>query len=221
MIKHLQKYGHWFLIVLLLVYIYFNGEYVLVKKTENFKIDSIKVKEIIPEQKGVFENTTPQPIVVVVPSSIDPLKNTKETNEILSLIKSLQVTQDDQQRLLDIIAKKHYAQIYEDSVVSIEVKNTVENGKKTTETVNWTVKPSFIEYYQKKFTYKLKPSFTLSAGIGLDSHFNNAPDSQIRAILGFKNKKGYELQLGFTTDNRASLLLKKDLFTKYNYFRPP
>ncbi len=209
----------WIALALALLYIYTNSTFYRGTNHPEVSIDSTKVTKIIPEQTGSFQNTAPQPIVVVVPSASTPRQNTAETNQILNLIKSLQVTQADQQKLLDIIAKKTYAKTYENDTVQIEVKNTVENGKKTKETVNWKIKQSFVNYFEKTHTYRLKPKLVISAGIGINSRLDSLATPQLQALFGLKTKKGYELQLGYTTDKRASLSLKKDLFVRYA--KPP
>ena len=219
----LLKFAPWIALVFALLFIFVNSNFKIVKKDAvQVEIDSMHVTRIIPESTGSFQNNAPQPTIVVVPSQSHPQNNTAETNKILALIKALQGNQDNlaanqeqMQILLEIIAKKEYAEIYEDSIVKIQVKNTVENGKKTAETVNWTVKKSFIDYYEKKYTYKLKPKFVLSAGLGVDSYLSEEANPQLKAVVGLKNKKGYELQLGYTTDKRASITLKKDIFKIY------
>jgi len=220
--KIILQFAPYIALIAALFYIYANSSFYPGNDTPTVQIDSVKVTKPLPEKTGTFQNAAPQPTIVVLPSQQQTQNNTAETNKILALIQSLQGNQDNlaanqeqMQILLEIIAKKEYAKVYEDSIVKIEVKNTVENGKKTAETVNWKVKESFVDYYEKKYTYKLKPKFMLSAGLGVNSAIDINAEPQLEALLGFKNKKGYELQLGYSTDKRASLALKKDLFTKY------
>lgn len=169
-------------------------------------IDSTLVVKNTPQKQGNFRIEKPQPIVVVVPNN----NRDSYINSLLSELKSIKETDKQQSKLLKELALRVYEKTYKDSIVTITVKDSV-NGHLQSQNVQWTVKPQKVRYYEKKVTEKVTPRFVISAGIGLDGFEN----PQLKGVIGFKNKKGYELQLGASSNQRYSLTLKKDLFTKY------
>lgn len=175
-------------------------------------IDSVKVVKEIPQKQGAFQNKTPQPIVVVVPSNQQG--NDKYINTLLSELNSIKDAGLKRDKILEALALRVYEKKYEDSTVTITVRDSI-NGRLKSQNVNWKIKPQKVSYFEKTITHKLKPKFVFSAGLGITSRLDSLANPQLQGVLGFKSKKGYELQLGISTDKRFNLTLKKDLFTKY------
>lgn len=214
-----------YLVVLLLLYIIIKPFFVSTFSKGNqdtHTIDSVKVRKIIPEKTGSFHSEKIQPIIIYPPSLNNRSNNSNETNKILELFSSLQTGQTNLEqeqlqlkKLMEIIAKKEYKEIFEDSIVKIDVHTVVENGEKKSLSLNWKVKQSYIDYFEKTHTYKLYPKFTLSAGVGFDTKLDDLKQTNLKAILGIKNKKGFDLQFSIAPKNRYGISLKKDLFTKF------
>lgn len=209
-IKELIPYA---VIIALLIMQFLGKSFFGKSPKETITIDSTLVVKNTLEKKGEFRSEKPQPIVVVVPSQTQP-NNDAYINRLLSELSSIKETDKQQSKLLKELALRVYEKTYQDSTVTITVKDSI-NGHLQSQNVQWTVKPQKVKYYEKTITKKLKPKFTLSAGIGVASRLDSLANPQLKGIIGFKNKKGYELQLGASTDRVYSLTLKKDLFSSY------
>jgi len=178
------------------------------------KIDSILRVFETKMLKGQFKQTSPQPIINIYPSN-NPSKNSDLTNSLINEFKQIK---DDNKKLeayLKVIATKVYKNTYNDSLVTITAVDTVSNGILKSQYLDWKVKPRKVKYYEKEVVYKLKPQFTLSAGLGVTSRIDSTARPQLEALIGFKNKKGYEFIGGYSTDKQFKFILKKDIFTKY------
>ena len=175
-------------------------------------IDSVKVVKTLPQKQGTFQIKAPQPVVVVVPSNQQG--NDKYINSLMTELNSLKDAVLKKDKIVEALALRVYEKKYEDSTVTITVRDSI-NGRLNSQNVNWKIKPQKVAYFEKTITHKLKPKFTFSAGVGVTSGLDSPGNPQLQGILGFKNKKEYELQLGISTDKRFNITLKKDLFTKY------
>ena len=96
-----------------------------------------------------------------------------------------------------------------------DIYNVVENGKLISQKADWKVKEQFLETYKVFKEIRLKPKFVISTGIGINSGYTLDPKPTLKAIVGFKNKKGLELQLGYSANNRVDLIVTQDIFTKF------
>jgi hypothetical protein len=199
----------WIIIVGLIFFLFFSGGYRISKNTEVvIKTDTIVKTVIIPEKTGTFTNVKPQPIYIVPP------QDDKQLEQLYEKIANLQ---DDNQRmeyLLEQLSSKVYAKKYEDDTVSITVTDSI-NGLLRNQNVQWSVKPQKIEVKEVHTTTRIKPKWTISAGLGVSSKISLEASPTATLVLGFKNKKGTELMGGYSTDQTASIILKKDIFTKY------
>jgi hypothetical protein len=181
---------------------------------ESVKIDSI-IRVVRTEMlKGQFKQNNPQPIIVTLPSQ-NTRDNSQLTNSLIRQFKELKNNDERLESYLKVIATKVYKNTYKDSLVTITAIDTISNGALKSQIVNWVVKPQKIKFYEKTITKKLKPKFTFSAGLGITTRLDSLANPQLNGVIGFKNKKGYELQFGISTDKRYNLTFKKDIFTKY------
>jgi hypothetical protein len=191
-------------IAVLLLYI-FGQSFFSRKPIETVKRDTvIKVIEI-PEKTGTFTNSNPQPIYISQPV------NDKQLEYLYSKIADLQDENQKVNYLLSQLSTKTYNKTYSDKDVSITVTDTV-SGKLLNQDVKWTIKPQKVEVKEVTITKQVKPKFTLSVGGGV--RFNPI-NQQVYGVLGLKNAKGYELQLGVDTDKTYFIGVKKDLISKF------
>lgn len=182
------------------------------------KTDTIFRTVVIQEKKGNFKTNNPIPYNTR-PIILNGQNNTDLQNYLLKLTETIK-TQSIKDReltkqLIQALAKKEYKETKEDSIVKITVNSTVEDGKQTYLGIDYKVKKSYLKTYDTKTTIKKYPKYTISAGLGISSSLSIQAQPQIQAILGLKNKKGTEIQLGFSTDKKATIIYKKDIFTKY------
>jgi len=181
---------------------------------DEIKIDSILRVFETRLQTSKYQTNSPQPIIITIPSQ-NEADNSKLTNSLISEFKDLK---DDNKRLeayLKVIATKVYRNVYNDSLSTAIVIDTVSNGILKNQSIQIDYKPRKIKFFEKTITKKLKPKFIFSTGIGITSRLDSLANPQLKGLIGFKNKKGYELQFGISTDRQFDLSLKKDIFVRY------
>jgi hypothetical protein len=191
-------------IIGLLLYIFFSHSN-KPKQIEVIRYDTIIKTVTIPEINGNFNNPKPKPIYIKDPT------DDKELQYLHAKINELLTDVEKKDFLLSQLSTKAYNKTYSDKDVSITVIDTV-SGKLLNQDVIWTIKPKQIEVKEVTITKELKPRFVLSVGGGV---IVNPINQQLYGFLGMKNAKGYELQLGITTNKACMIGLKKDLFTKF------
>ncbi len=172
------------------------------------KTDTIFKIQTIPERQGQFQGK-PQIIYVQSPAQSS---NDDYLISLISELKQLKTESQRNTRLLQELRLRTYQKQYSDSNVTITVTDSI-HGKLQHQVVKWKIKPQKIRTYN--IVTKLKPKFTFSAGIGINSRLDSLANPQLQAILQFKNKKGTSLQFGITTDKRFSVSFVKDIFNKY------
>jgi hypothetical protein len=192
---------------------WFKGVFVNKDLSNNDKvtIDSIQKVKVIPQKQGQFYNDKPT-IIYVQPQAQQ--RTDSYLNSLISELSSIKKESDKTNKLLQELALRVYEKTYSDSTVTIKVTDSI-NGKLRNQKVTWKVKPQKIKYFETKTTIEKNPKFTFSTGLGITSKLDSTANPQLQAILGFKNKKGYELQFGYSTNKTASLIFKKDILTKY------
>ena len=207
-LKKIKEYLLILLIVILMFIVFKQGLFSpQPKENENIRVDTIYTTIEIPAKEGTFVNKKPKPIYI---------SDTTKDQYIAFLelkMNSLYTQTEKQEYLLKQLSKKAYMKVYSDTTVSITVTDSV-NGFLQYQDVKWNVKPQSIIVKEIYTTKKLKPRFTMSAGGGLESGFPKL-NPVFKGVLGFKNRNGYELLPGYSTDNRYSIILKKDIFTIY------
>jgi len=182
--------------------------FTIFKKTFKSKVKSntyIEAKTVtIPAINGTFNNQNPKPIYIKEPA------DDKELQFLHAKINELLTDVEKKDFLLSQLRTKAYNKTYSDKDITITVIDTV-SGKLLNQDVIWTIKPKQIEVKEVTITKELKPRFVLSVGGGLMYGI----EPELYGVVGVKNAKGYELQLGITTDKAYMIGLKKDLFTKF------
>jgi hypothetical protein len=191
-------------IIGLLLYIFFSHSN-KPKTKEVIRYDTIIKTVTIPEINGTFTNPKPKPIYIKEPA------DDKELQFLHGKINELLTDVEKKDFLLSQLSTKVYNKTYSDKDVEITVIDTI-SGKILHQDVIWTIKPKEIEVKEVTITKELKPRFSLSVGGGV---IVNPINQQFYGFLGMKNAKGYELQLGMTTDKGYMIGVKKDLFTKF------
>ena len=212
----LNKYWQFIIIVLMGLYIVWQGNKKGPIDKNADKIDSILRTLTIPERTGTFTQTSPQPIIITVPQqgSTDP----GLSNELLRAFADMKDDNARTRAYAEAVALKVYENKYSDSTVAITVKDSVEGGVLKHQSVDWTVKKMEAQYYEN--VYYMKPKYTISGGM----QFQTAVDStglshaQIFPKIGFKGRNGWKFEGGVNLLNTKEFMfgVEKDIFTKYN-----
>lgn len=112
---------------------------------------------------------------------------------------------------------RRYRKVYTDStgVATVTVTDSI-NGRLLGQTLDIKVKEREVKYKERVITNntitKLKPTFVISAGLTASSGIRPT----VGAEVGFKNRSGYNLELGYNNQKEITIGIKKDIFTFYN-----
>jgi hypothetical protein len=206
-------------IALILIVSFLSSSFTITRRgfQDTVKTDTIyKTRTItVPEKQGTFTNIQPQPQIVVVPI---PNNNGNYNSKLASDFAKLKSDNEKMQKYLEAIAQRVYENKYtsKDSTVTVTVKDTI-TGFLKSQQVDFNIKERPIEIVEKeiKTTITKYPKFSLSAGLGVSTGNFINPAPSLSANIGFRNKKGWELIMSGDTNKNFSLILKKDIFTKY------
>lgn len=203
-------------IVLMGIYIsYMHNTTTIPGSVNDDRIDSILRVVSIPRIEGTFILPAPEPIYIKVPQ-----KGSTNTGMSDEMLKAFQELKDDNAKTrayAKVIALKYYEKIYQDSVVTITVKDSIEGGNLVYQEVDWVFKEHKVKFYEN--IYYMKPKFTLSVGAQLQSGGDEiGSNPQLFFTLGVTNKKGWKYTGGINVleKNEYMIGLEKNVFTKYN-----
>lgn len=176
------------------------------------KIDSTKVKIVIPKDSGQFVSKNPKPIIkkVLVSDSL------KYQTLIKNLSKKLNKTVDSLDLLKELLAAKQiraYKKTYEDSSIIATVYEKVE-GKLLERRFSYVKKPQKITYYNKTTTIEKYPDYAFYLGLNFQAqHLFEKP--AIGLNLSYQNKAGNILTFGYNSNEYWMLDYKFRIFVKH------
>lgn len=164
------------------------------------------IQVIIPEQKGstgeVVVNPT-NPITVVIPEKGEIIVDDTWRQEYLNAKDSITRLN----KYLQAIQIKDTAITFVNND-TIEIKGDLQTrGQLTKYKVDYTIKEKIFEYTPKEIIRRPKLSMSLESSAGIPT----APNSNfsMQGKLGLENKRGEALLVGYDTENRVWLGLRK------------
>lgn len=216
LVQFLNKYWTLLVIAGLIIFIVISKNKEVPTNKSQDRIDSILQVLVTKKIDGTFVQPQPQPIIITIPQSGS--NNPGLSNDLLKAFESMKDDNAKTRAYAEAIALKVYENKYQDTTVSIIVRDSVEGGKLTNQEVKWTVKPQKVKYYEN--IYYMKPEFVISAGMQFQTRVDTAGFSheQIFPKLGYKGRNGWKFEGGVNILNPKEYMIgvEKDIFTKYN-----
>lgn len=206
----LKKLLPWIVIGGLLIFIFLN------KSCEGN--DTTQPKQDTTERDTVYvTKTIPGDTITITQTEFVPVGE----EENVKLKKTVEELKNDKERLEYLLAEltiKTYDTTYSFNRGSLQISDTVQG---TLLGRYWNLKLDPIEYEEKIITNTITkyPKFAVTGGlgVGIETDFKYTfEDPYVGVYLGFRNRKGYTFEAGYTTNYQLQLKLSKDLFIQYD-----
>lgn len=187
---------------------------------DSIEVDSTKVTVKLPERSGSFEARESLQPVIINNYLRDPgATNSQQYAKLIAdLEKKYNVKVDSVtilKELLEAKKEREYVEKFEDSAIVGTVSSTTQGFLKS-QAFDYTIKPSLYSYWEKEYTKKIKPVFSVYLGGQIQAEYEDIEGSAFQVNLGLQNRKGDIFELGVSTDKRINVGYKKKLFSKYN-----
>ncbi|HET8839130.1 MAG TPA: hypothetical protein VFM82_09095 [Flavobacteriaceae bacterium] len=176
------------------------------KKSDTIKIDTIFVEKTIPGDTITVVQTEFKPKIIF---------RHGDNSELVQKIQQLESDKERLEFLLTKLQTKVYDTTYAFERGSLSIIDTVQGSLLGR---SWNLKLNPIKYQEKTIfqTETKYPKFSFSAGLntGLTTDFSTQfKKPYIGLQIGFRNRSGYTLQLGFNSLEQAEITLSKDFIT--------